>query len=34
MVFFLHIPFPTSQIFRALAYGEELLEVILESIKI
>lgn len=27
IIFFLHIPFPTSQIFRALAYGEDLLNV-------
>ncbi|CBJ31301.1 Trehalose 6-phosphate synthase, family GT20 / Trehalose 6-phosphate phosphatase [Ectocarpus siliculosus] len=31
IIFFLHIPFPTSQIFRALAHGEELLQGVLSA---
>ncbi|CAM9322431.1 unnamed protein product [Pylaiella littoralis] len=31
IIFFLHIPFPTSQIFRALAHGEELLQGMLSA---
>ncbi|CAM9720797.1 unnamed protein product [Discosporangium mesarthrocarpum] len=31
IVFFLHIPFPTSQIFRALAHGDELLQGMLSA---
>merc|ERR1719203_1241779 len=31
MVFFLHIPFPTSQIFRELEFGEAILEGMLHA---
>eukprot|EP00752_Nemacystus_decipiens_P011628 g10323.t1 len=31
IIFFLHIPFPTSQIFRALAHGEDLLQGMLSA---